>query len=64
MTELVVTMNDRTKISAEVENYDPKALAAELNDNSKNYVDIGDIVVQRYSVTRIVPSDKKELEEV
>ena len=54
-TLVEITMNDRTIKNIEIENYDPAALAEELNSSDKNMMALGDCVLQRYSIIRIVP---------
>lgn len=43
-----------------VKDYDAEQLTEELNDNSKNYVDIGNTIIRRNSVIRIVPVDTED----
>lgn len=54
-TLVEITMNDRTIKNIEIENYDPVQLAEELNTPNKNMIALGDCVLQRYSIIRIVP---------
>lgn len=54
-TLVEITMNDRTIKNIEIENYDPVQLAEELNSPNKNMIALGDCVLQRYSIIRIVP---------
>lgn len=54
-TLVEVTMNDRTIKNIEIENYDPVQLAEELNSSNKNMIALGNCVLQRYSIIRIIP---------
>lgn len=54
-TLVEITMNDRTIKNIEIENYDPVQLAEELNSSNKNMIALGDCVLQRYSIIRIIP---------
>lgn len=54
-TLVEITMNDRTIKNIEIENYDPVQLAEQLNSPNKNMIALGDCVLQRYSIIRIVP---------
>lgn len=54
-TLVEITMNDRTIKNIEIENYDPVQLAEELNSPNKNMIALGDCVLQRYSIIRIIP---------
>jgi len=54
-TLVEITMNDRTIKNIEIENYDPVKLAEELNSPNKNMIALGDCVLQRYSIIRIIP---------
>lgn len=55
MIELEISLNDNSKITVEVDEYNPQDLAEKLNDNQKNVIVIGDAILQRYSIIRIMP---------
>lgn len=61
-TLVEITMNDRTIKNIEIENYDPVKLAEELNSPNKNMIALGDCVLQRYSIIRIIPMSLLEEE--
>lgn len=54
-TLVEITMNDRTIKNIEIEDYDPVKLAEELNSPNKNMIALGNCVLQRYSIIRIIP---------
>lgn len=62
-TIVTIKSNDGTIRDVEIENYDPEEITKQLNDSSSNYVNIGDVILQRYSVIRINPVDYEEDEE-
>lgn len=50
-----IKMNDGVSIIVVIEGYSAEVIANELNDTEKNMLAIGNVVVQRYSVSRITP---------
>ena len=56
-TKVSVRLHDGGEYVTEIENFDAKALAEELNNSSRTNgaVAIGDMVVQRTNIARIVP---------
>lgn len=56
MSQLVdIVLVDQIIKSVAVENYDHKKMRRELDNSKKRMIAIGDTVVQRYSVIKIVP---------
>ena len=53
-----VTMNDGLKITVDMENYNAQEIEEVLNNQSNTMVALGDIIVQRYSITRMVPEEQ------
>lgn len=62
MTTVKIKMNDGQTFLVDIENYDPAALTEELNGN-KTFINIGDLIVQRYSVVHVTPTKEDETEE-
>lgn len=54
MTQVLIKMHDGDEYTTEVENYDAVAIMNMLNDTTKAQVAIGDVVVFRGSVNRVV----------
>ncbi len=57
-----IKMNDGQTFSADIESYDAATLTEELNGN-KTFINIGDLIVQRYSVVHVTPIKEDETEE-
>lgn len=53
--KIEVKMNDGLTFIATVDNYSASQLVEDLNDNAKQMIAIGDVIVQRYSVSWIKP---------
>lgn len=58
-----VKMSDGIIRNVTIEDYDSDKMAEELNNTEKQMIAIGDIVVQRFSVVRIIPAELIEDEE-
>lgn len=46
--------------NVEIEGFDANKLAEDLNDTKRNMIAIGELVVQRHEVTRVVPMSNLE----
>lgn len=55
MTKLEILLDDGKKILVEVEDYDAKTLAVAINKTGENMIAIGDCVLQKFSIVRVVP---------
>ncbi|HEX5519570.1 MAG TPA: hypothetical protein VFX18_03935 [Candidatus Nitrosocosmicus sp.] len=55
MTKLEIRFNDQTSINVEVEDYNPLELVETLNDQRKQMIVLGDVILQKYSIIRISP---------
>ena len=55
MTKLEILLDDGKKILVEVEDYDAKTLAVTINKTGENMIAIGDCVLQKFSIVRVVP---------
>ena len=53
--DIIVYLNDGTNFEVRIENYDPIAVAEQLNDATKSMIVFGYYVVQRYSVVKVMP---------
>lgn len=53
--KVAVKLHDGTQFETEVENFDAKSIASELNNDSNSLTAIGDVVVHRSNIARIVP---------
>lgn len=60
MTKVEIKLNDGVIRNVNIDNYNAHAIAEDLNNPDKHMMAIGDVVVQRYSVVRIVPIDLNE----
>ncbi|AKC02671.1 hypothetical protein CPT_Stills43 [Bacillus phage Stills] len=61
--DLIVYLNDGTNFEVRIENYDPIAVAEQLNDATKSMIVFGYYVVQRYSVVKVMPKPTTEIAE-
>lgn len=59
--DVIVYLNDGTNFEVRIENYDPIAVAEQLNDGSKSMIVFGYYVVQRYSVVKVMPKPTTEV---
>ncbi|AKA61472.1 hypothetical protein CPT_Stahl44 [Bacillus phage Stahl] len=53
--DIIVYLNDGTNFEVRIEDYDPMAIAEQLNDATKSMIVFGYYVVQRYSVVKVMP---------
>lgn len=62
MTKISIKMNDGSTQIVEVEDYNAQEIADMLNDSENNMCAIGTgdsaVVVQRYSVVRVTPTEE------
>lgn len=63
MIKLKVRLDDGEDLLTEVEEFDAKKIADELNSTGKNMYAIGDLVVQRFSVIRVTKAKEEDTEE-
>lgn len=62
MTKIRIKMNDGTEFIEELSVYNPVRLTEELN-GTKNFINIGRLIVQRFSVVHVAPVKEDEPEE-
>lgn len=63
MIQIEIICHDGTTYHTEMENYDPITVNEQINNNEELTVVIGDIVVSRIDVKRIVPTKHTNEEE-
>lgn len=51
---IIISCHDGTQYATEVEKFDAKELADQLNDESAYQIAIGDVVLHKSSVARVV----------
>lgn len=61
MTTIKIKMNDNETFIENVENYSPERLTEELNGD-KNFINIGKLILQRFSVVHVTPVTETENE--
>lgn len=57
MVNINVICHDGATYPTEIEEYDPVKIAAMINDESKSVIAIGDVIVHRTNVSRVVKAD-------
>ena len=62
MVELIIRMNDGTRLTTKVQEYNAESLTEELNNHQKMLVNIGPVIVQKHNIVSIVPLDQMEEE--
>lgn len=62
MSKVTILLDDGKKIKVEVEEYDAHRLATSINKSGDNMIAIGDCVLQKYSIVRIVPEGAEQTE--
>lgn len=50
-----IKMNDGETFEVTIENYSAEALAEKINDRASNVIAIGNMVIQKHAVIRIMP---------
>lgn len=53
--KVMIKTHDGNQFETEIENYDAKAMANELNNDNNGLTAIGEVVVHRSNIARIVP---------
>lgn len=59
MAKIKIRTSDGEDFIIDKADYNAEELAKSLNDTSLNYVAIGDLVLQRYSINRVEPYIEK-----
>lgn len=60
-TAVKILYNDGTSDTMSIKEYNASELTEALNNEQVNYINIGDIITQRYSITRVVPIRDEEV---
>jgi len=60
MTKLEILLDDGKRVLVEVEDYDANKLAISINKTGENMIAIGDCVLQKFSIVRIVPENSEK----
>jgi hypothetical protein len=59
-TQVSIRLNDNTEVKTEIADFDSKKIAEILNDDSSNMIALGDVVLHRSTVVRVIPLAEKE----
>lgn len=62
MTPVEIICHDGTTYETEIENYNPKEINEQINNNEELTIVIGKIIVSRIDIKRVVPKQNNNSE--